>query len=252
MRYVLFGDESTLPAMQALIGEAVALVVVAGNRSQSQEAQHGSFIVQPSRKSHEYPDFLSLVREFNPDAFLCFSYSMILCQELLNIPPLGAINIHGGLLPHYRGANVLNWVIIEGAPETGVTAHYMTPSIDDGDIIFQEKIPISSEDTACTLKSRLDALGIGMVDNINSMLCSGRELPRRAQNEELAKYYKRRRPEDGLIDWDRSEQEIYNLVRALVKPWPGAYYYDEDDVKVTIDQYLSIDEVCAMKQAING
>jgi methionyl-tRNA formyltransferase len=252
MRYVLFGDESTLLRMQEFLFEADVLSVFAGNRSQSQELQNGSFIVQPFRKSREYPDFLRLVREFNPDAFICFSYSMILCEELLSIPSFGGINIHGGLLPQYRGANVLNWAIIEGATETGVTAHFMTPTIDEGDIVFQKKIPVYEECTALTLKKRLDEVGFDMIVDIHRFLCSGEKLPRKPQDEALARHYKRRHPEDGLIDWNEPEREIHNLIRALVKPWPGAFYYDKNDAKITIDHYLSIDEVSSMKQKING
>jgi UDP-4-amino-4-deoxy-L-arabinose formyltransferase/UDP-glucuronic acid dehydrogenase (UDP-4-keto-hexauronic acid decarboxylating) len=257
-RYVIFGDESTLPAMERLLEGQVLAAVVAAARPQSQGlARRGtlngvSVLSQPSAGAADYPAFEQALRDLHPEFFLCFSYSMILPPALLAIPAQGAINVHGGLLPRYRGANVLNWALIEGATATGVTAHYMTPRVDGGDIVLQQPVAIVESDTAVTLKRRLDAAGCRLLERIHGALSRGERLPRTPQDESAARYYRRRRPEDGRIDWSRSDREIHDLVRALVSPWPGAYYFDKSGRKVTVDRYLTMDQVRQLRQEHAG
>jgi UDP-4-amino-4-deoxy-L-arabinose formyltransferase/UDP-glucuronic acid dehydrogenase (UDP-4-keto-hexauronic acid decarboxylating) len=257
-RYVILGDESTLPAMARLLEGHVALAVAASTRPQSANlagtgALNGvEILAQPPMSSEDRPRFETALRDIRPDLFLCFSYSMVLTPDLLAIPARGAINIHGGLLPRYRGANILNWVLIEGVAVTGVTAHYMTPGIDEGDIVLQERIPIDDSDTAVSLKQRLDAAGLRLVAQLHGALMSGEALPREPQDGSAARYYRRRRPEDGRIDWSRSDREIHDLVRALVHPWPGAYYFDKCGRKVTVDRYLTMEEVHRLRNEHGG
>jgi methionyl-tRNA formyltransferase len=173
---------------------------------------------------------------------------LILDSEILAIPRLGAINIHGGLLPSHRGANVLNWVLIEGATTTGVTAHYMTTGIDEGDIIYQSSAPILDEDTSTTLKQRLDTQGFEMLLRIRSELNAGRALPRVPQDPAQARYYPRRRPEDGRIDWTAmSDRQVFNLIRALANPWPGAFCIASSGERVVFDRYYGLEEVAALR-----
>jgi methionyl-tRNA formyltransferase len=249
LRYVLFGDESTLPGMQALVGSKAVLSVVASNRPQSVRVVNASTIVQPARGASGRSQFVAELRAVEADAFLCFSYSMILDYEILALPPLGAINIHGGLLPHYRGANILNWAIIEGATTTGVTAHYMSAGIDEGDIIYVCETPIDECDTAATLKVRLDELGMEILSRICDELHAGRTLPRVPQDSSKASYYRRRKPEDGRIDWAlMSDRQVYDLVRALVSPWPGAFTFTPDDEKVIIEKYMTLEEIAVLRE----
>jgi methionyl-tRNA formyltransferase len=249
MKYAIFGDESTLPGMQSILGAAVALSVVASNRPQAIAAVGETARVQPARTAPERAAFLSFLKALAPDVILCFSYSMILDADLLAIPPLGAINVHGGLLPRYRGANVLNWALVEGAELTGVTAHYMTLGIDEGDIIFQELTPISDDDTALTLKRRLDAMGMNLILRIHQELGANRQLPRRAQDAALVRYYRRRRPEDGKIDWaSMSDRDVFNLIRSQVKPWPGAYCEAPNGSRAVFDWYHTLDDVAALRK----
>lgn len=252
MRYVLFGDESTLPAMRARLGGDVVGTVVAENRPSAHAVADGATRVQPPRKSAGYPEFRDWVKGLAPDLVICFSYSMLLGEDLLSIPRRGAINLHGGLLPQYRGANVLNWAIIEGAEEAGMSAHYMTPRIDDGDVIFQKSVPIAECDTALTLKRKLDAAGFELVDRIHAAARVGDALFGTPQDEARARHYRRRTPEDGLIDWRRPTREIFNLIRALVAPWPGAFYRDRDGHKIVVDGFLSLEEVEALRRTHGG
>jgi methionyl-tRNA formyltransferase len=253
LKYVLFGDESTLPGMRKLFGSRAVLSVVASNRLQAAKAVDSSTIIQPRRTVAKHEEFISTLKAMRADVFLCFSYSMILSKEILVIPALGAINVHGGLLPRYRGANILNWAIIEGATKTGVTAHYMTEGIDEGDVIYSSETCIEDSDTALTLKSRLDELGLKLLARIDDDLCSGRTLPRAPQNAPEACRYRRRKPEDGLIDWEKmSDRQVFNLVRALVNPWPGAFTISPDGTRVVLDRYLPLEEIAALRARYGG
>lgn len=245
---MLFGDESTLPGMQAAFGPNAVLSVVASNRAQSCAVVSRSTAVHPARTSGERQVFIGQLKAASADAFICFSYSMILDAEILALPPLGAINIHGGLLPSHRGANILNWVIIEGAATTGVTAHYMTTGIDEGDIIFQSSTSVLEQDTAVTLKKRLDGLGFKMLARVRAGLDAGRPLPRVPQDSTKARYYPRRKADDGRIDWTAmSDREVFNLIRALVKPWPGAFCMGPGGERVVFDRYHAMSEVAALR-----
>jgi methionyl-tRNA formyltransferase len=249
VKYVIFGDESTLPRMQKAFGADAVLSVVASNRPQSLATVGGSNVVQPARTSVERQAFVDQLRAVRADAFVCFSYSMILDSEILALPRLGAINIHGGLLPSHRGANILNWVLVEGATTTGITAHYMTPGIDEGDIIYQSSEPIREKDTAAILKQRIDAHGFGMLARIRAELNAGRTLPRNPQDPAKARYYPRRKPEDGRIDWTvMSDRQVFNLIRALASPWPGAFCEVPGGERVVLDRYYSLDEVAGLRR----
>jgi methionyl-tRNA formyltransferase len=257
MRYVIFGDESTIPKMVGVLGSSIELAVCASNRPQAfgklknYSQVRKKLYLQPPKNSTRYITFLRELEAHKPDHFFCFSYSMILCKQILGIARRGAINFHGGLLPEYRGANIINWVLVEGARETGVTSHYMTAGIDDGDIIFRERISISDEDTAKALKRKVDAIGFDMLGRIKNLLDQGKKLPRTPQDGSRSRYFRRRRPEDGLIVWRKSDEEIFNLVRALVHSWPGAFYFDRNGKKVILTSYHTIEEIRQIRK-ING
>ena len=254
MRYIIFGDESTIPSMVDILGAAIQLIVVASNRPRSFEQLSGDdkiselLYIQPPKKSDRFQAFLETIKACNPDYYFCFSYSMILSRELLAIPQFGAINFHGGLLPEFRGANIYNWALIEDAQEIGMTAHFMTPGIDDGDIILQQRIPILEEDTAKTLKTKVDPIGFELLNTIKMLLDTNQALPRTKQDETKSRYFRRRRPENGLIDWSKSDREIFNLIRALVAPWPGAFFFDRQGEKVVLDRYHTLAEIKQLRQ----
>jgi UDP-4-amino-4-deoxy-L-arabinose formyltransferase/UDP-glucuronic acid dehydrogenase (UDP-4-keto-hexauronic acid decarboxylating) len=127
----------------------------------------------------------------------------------------------------YRGRAPVNWVLLKGEKETGVTLHYMTPRPDDGDIVSQERVPISEEDTALTLHGKLAEASSRMLDRILPLIREGKA-PRIPQDHSLATYFGGRKPEDGEIDWQRGAGEVRNLVRALTRPYPGAFTYAGD------------------------
>lgn len=237
--------------------EDIVGVVAAANRpddiSNAQcvaEENRLPFHIQPFKKNkYHYQIFLKGIKNRQADIFIVNAYSMVLDEIVLSYAKLGAFNVHGGLLPQYRGANVLNWVLINGESETGVTIHKMDAGIDTGDIIAQCCIPIFFEDTAVTLRERLfQAAGKLLSDTIPKI--KSRTFDRMKQDEIRAKSWPARKAEDGLIDWSWPTERIYNLMRALVHPWPGTFYFNKSGEKVVIDYFMKFEEVEEMKRNI--
>ncbi len=257
-RILLFGDNLGIPQLLRHIPyENVCGLVVAKLRShQHPELQalatkcNSPFIIQPRKTDPEYPLFVELIRKLNPDLMLVNSYSMIIEEEILSIPEWCCINIHGAILPEYRGANVLQWVIINDEPETGVTIHYMDRGLDTGDIIAQKRVPVSFEDTWQTLQQRVNRATDETLTDIMPDILSGR-VKRIPQRNDSAGTWLRRHPEDGRIEWTWSVRRIYNMIRALVKPLPGAYCLTHSGKNIILDEFLSIPQVTKLKYSYN-
>ena len=162
------------------------------------------------------------VRDAAPDLVLSFYFRHLLPAELLAIPKRGAFNLHGSLLPKYRGRAPVNWAVARGETETGATLHAMTGRADAGEIVDQEPVPIGPDDTAWEVQKRVTQAGVLLLERRLAELLAG-TAPRRAQDEARATVFPRRTPEDGRIDWSRSAEEVHNLVRAVTHPYPGAF-----------------------------
>jgi methionyl-tRNA formyltransferase len=168
------------------------------------------------------PEEVERIRALHPDFIFSFYYRRLLAAEVLSVPPQGALNLHGSLLPKYRGRAPVNWAILNGETETGLTLHYMVPRSDAGDIVGQIAVPITLEDTALTVYRKLEPAARELLDELLPRLKAG-TAPRWPNLFEGERYYSGRRPEDGKIDWTRSAREIHNLVRAVTHPYPGAF-----------------------------
>jgi len=174
-----------------------------------------------------HPLWIQRIKNMNPDIIFSFYYRKMVKPAVLDIPAYGCLNLHGSLLPKYRGRCPVNWVLVNGEKETGVTLHYMTPKPDDGDIVCQKMVMISDDDTAKTLHEKLAGVSVDLLDDILPQIKTG-TAPRRPQDNSEATYYGGRRPRDGEIDWSMSSNEIRNLVRAVTQPYPGAFSYVGD------------------------
>ena len=174
-----------------------------------------------------HPLWVQKIRQMKPDIIFSFYYRDMIKPAILDIPPAGCLNLHGSLLPKYRGRCPINWVLVNGEKETGVTLHYMTPKPDDGDIVCQQEILISDDDTARTLHKKTAQTAGVMLDEILPKINTGK-VQRYPQNHSQATYFGGRRPEDGEIDWSRGPHEVRNLVRAVTRPYPGAFSYIGD------------------------
>jgi methionyl-tRNA formyltransferase len=168
-------------------------------------------------------DALAKVRAAAPELLLSFYYRDILPAAIFGLPRLGAFNMHGSLLPKYRGRAPVNWAVVNGEDRTGATLHVMTEKADAGDIVDQEAVPIGPEDTAIEVQGRVTAAAVAILGRRLEDLKAGRA-PRRPQNESQATTFPRRSPEDGRIEWSKkTSQEVHNLVRAVTHPYPGAF-----------------------------
>ena len=168
------------------------------------------------------PGVISHIATLQPDLIVSFYYRRLLCQALLSIPRLGAINLHGSLLPKYRGRAPVNWVLVNGETHTGVTLHHMIAQADAGDIIAQRVVLIAFEDTALTLFEKVTQAAVELFRDTFPLIKAG-TAPRTPQDPAQATYFGARTPEDGRIDWARPAVELYNLVRAVTTPYPGAF-----------------------------
>ncbi len=168
------------------------------------------------------PEWIARVRGWAPDFIFSFYYRKLLGAELLALAPRGALNLHGSLLPRYRGRCPVNWVLIHGERETGVTLHYMEVKPDRGDIVAQRAVPIGDDDTALTLFHKLTEAAAVLMRETYPLLRDG-VASRIPQDHRAASYFGGRKPDDGRIAWDADATTIRNLVRAVTHPYPGAF-----------------------------
>ena len=178
-------------------------------------------------ESIEGEKFINVISSFKPDVIFSFYFRRIFSEELLSIPSLGCINLHGSLLPAYRGRAPVNWVIINGEKETGVTFHYMTQKVDAGPIIVQKRIKIENDDTGLSLTRKIASCGAELLEDVVEGLHK-QNLRSTTQDESKATYFGKRTPSMGRIDWQWDNEKIYNYVRALTSPFPGAFFVVED------------------------
>ena len=171
-----------------------------------------------------HPIWVQKIREIGPNIIFSFYYRKMISPDILNIPASGCFNLHGSLLPAYRGRCPINWALINGEKKTGVTLHRMTQHPDDGDIISQKEIMISKNETAKSLHAKAASAASEMLSETLPLLKNG-NAPHRPQDHSMATYFGARNPEDGKIDWTKTAQQIENLVRAVSQPYPGAFSY---------------------------
>ena len=191
--------------------------------------KHGIPVFDP--ESVASPEWIDRIRSYAPDYLFSFYYRNMLPKGVLDIPKNAAMNLHGSLLPRFRGRCPVNWVLIEGEKRTGVTLHLMEVKPDSGAIVAQEEVEIAFEDTAHTLALKLATAAARLMRGVMPLLESGTF--RRRPQEGPSSYYGGRNPEDGIIDWTKSAERLYNLVRAVTHPYPGAFTF-LDGVKLLV------------------
>lgn len=183
-------------------------------------AQRGIPVHAPEDVNH--PLWIARIRELQPQFIFSFYYRHLLGEELLACARRGAFNLHGSLLPRYRGRAPANWVLVNGESETGVTLHRMVKRADAGAIIAQQRVAIDAEDTALSLHDKLREAAGELLGRLLPAMLEG-DFVEREQDESQASYFGRRTPADGLLDWRRPAGELHNLVRAVTQPYPGAF-----------------------------
>jgi methionyl-tRNA formyltransferase len=164
------------------------------------------------------------VRAIAPAFIFSFYYRNMIEEKVLELPRLGALNLHGSYLPRYRGRVPVNWAVINGETETGATLHYMVEKPDAGDIVDQERVEIAFSDTAHDVFGKVTDAAVRVIARAWPLLREGKA-ERMPMNLAEGNYCGGRKPADGLIDWTKSAVQIYNLIRGVTHPYPGAFTY---------------------------
>jgi methionyl-tRNA formyltransferase len=234
LRVVFMGTpEFACPTLQKLMdrGEEVIAVVTQPDRPKGRgqktvptpvkelSEKNGITVLQPLKV--RTPEFIEILKGMNPDLIVVVAFGQILPKALLDIPKFGCINVHASLLPRYRGAAPLNWCIINGETETGVTTMQMDEGLDTGAILLKKTTPIDPDEDTSSLHDRLSVLGAEVLSETLDMLVAGKLIPEK-QDDSLSCYAPILKKEHGLIDWDCTAQAIRNMVRGM-SPWPGAF-----------------------------
>jgi len=229
MKILFFGDASWgAEALQLLHDRNIEIVgVVLRTRPTDDTLQQateklGLPLFQPQRCND--PEFLQTIATLQPELNLSVSYDQILRRPIIDSAPLGFVNFHAGKLPDYRGRSVLNWTLINGEEEIGLTGHFVDEGIDTGDIILQRSLPVHWEDTYQTLLDRVVPEFPKLVVDTVELLISG-NYQRQPQAHLPGSYFPQRGRGDEWIDWNDSSHNIYNKIRAISSPGPGARSY---------------------------
>ncbi len=240
MRVIFMGTPAfAVPSLEALVGGGAELVgvvtapdrprgrgyVLATPAVKTAAAQRGIPVLQPEKV--KAPEAIEEIRSWRPDLIVVVAFGQILSKELLALPPRGCLNVHASLLPNYRGAAPINWAIMRGEEQTGVTTMVMDEGMDTGPILMQEAVAIGPEERAGELAGRLSLIGAALLLKTIDAFERGALTPT-PQEAGKASYAPLLRKTDGQIVWDRPAREIVNLVRGT-DPWPGAWtsYGDE-------------------------
>lgn len=236
MRVVFMGTpEFAVPTLQHLVNSECTVVGVVcqpdrpsgrGKKVQCGPVKTFSLaqnipIVQPEKM--KAPEFMETLRSWNPDVIVVAAFGRILPQAILDLPSKGCLNVHGSLLPKYRGAAPIQWAVINGERETGVTIMVMDAGLDTGAILEQAVMPISAEDTAEDVASRMAEMGGSLlVPTLQKWVADS--ITPQEQNESQSTLAPILKKEDGLLDWSQSASTLANRVRGL-SPWPGGYTF---------------------------
>ncbi|MCL2459081.1 MAG: methionyl-tRNA formyltransferase [Desulfobulbus sp.] len=234
LRIVFMGTpDFAAPSLQALLDgpEEVVAVVCQPDRERGRGKKVSPPPVKVLAERHRIPvlqpasvrtaSFLEEMRSLAPDLLVVVAYGRILPQALLDLPPLGAINVHGSLLPKYRGAAPIQWAVINGETETGITIMQMDAGLDTGDILLTVAVPIGRQETAGELFGRLASLGGEMLGDAIVRLKEG-GLAAQPQAHDLASHAPMLKKEMGHLDWTLPASRLHDLIRGL-DPWPSAY-----------------------------
>ena len=239
MKVIFMGTpDFAVPTLEALIEKHEVLAVVTqpdkpkgrGKKMvfpvvKEKALEHNITVYQPQKV--KTPEFVEILKEYQPDIMVVVAFGQILSEEILNIPKYGCINVHGSILPQYRGAAPIQWSIINGEEFGGVTTMYMAKGLDSGDMILKAKEKIKPDDTYGSLYDRLSVIGADLLIKTLDLIENG-EVKRIPQNDDEATFAPMIKPELEHINWNGKNTDIVNLIKGL-NPQPVAYTMLNDE-----------------------
>ncbi len=243
MRVIFMGTpDFAVPSLEALLTKhEVVLVVTQPDKPKGRgkkmvptpvkacALEHSIPVLQPEKVKE--PEFVEQLRSYEPDLIAVTAFGQILSEPILEMPKYGCINVHGSLLPKYRGAAPMQWSIIDGEKVTGITTMYMAKGLDSGDMLLKAEVEITDEDTFATIHDKMAVTGANLLLDTLDQLEAG-TLERIPQDHDAATYAPMITKETGHIDWSKNRQDIINLIRGL-NPVPAAYtIYEEEVLKI--------------------
>jgi methionyl-tRNA formyltransferase len=172
--------------------------------------------------ANQLMDLIPQIQKLSPDYLFSFYYRHMIPAELLACAKIAALNMHGSLLPKYRGRAPVNWAILHGETETGATLHIMEAKPDAGDIVGQSAVSIGPNETATEVFGKVSQAAVAVMNQVLPELVQG-QIPRKPNNLAEGSYFGGRKPADGQILWHQTAQQVHNLVRAVAPPYPGAF-----------------------------
>lgn len=244
MKIVFMGTpEFAVPCLQKIIdeGHEVIAVVTQPDKPKGRGKKLGMPPVKELALKYDIPvyqpvkareeSFIETLKGMNPELIVVVAFGQILPKSILDIPKYGCVNVHASLLPRYRGAAPLNWVIINGEEKTGVTTMYMDEGLDTGDMILKSEIPLDNEITAGELHDKMMIDGAQVLKETIDLIVKDKA-PREKQSDENTCYSPMMSKSLGNIDWNKPAKDIHNLVRGI-NPWPSAYTtYEDQTMKI--------------------
>lgn len=232
MRAVVFAyHEVGARCLQALLDAGVDVQLVITHTDDPNEriwftsvaevaTQAGIPVIAP--ESAREPDVQTRIADIAPDYIFSFYYRQMIPMSVLNLAKIAPLNMHGSLLPKYRGRVPINWAVLHGETETGATLHVMAEKPDAGDIVAQQAVSIGPDETAGEVFAKVITAAAETLKGVLPQLLKGK-VPRRPNNLSEGSYFGGRKPEDGRIDWQQTAAQVYNLIRAVAPPYPGAF-----------------------------
>ena len=197
-------------------------------------------------------DVQARIAAIAPDYIFSFYYRQMIPMSVLNLAKIAPLNMHGSLLPKYRGRVPINWAVLHGETETGATLHVMAEKPDAGDIVAQQAVPIGPDETAGEVFAKVTAAAAATLKGVLAQLLNG-EVPRRPNNLSEGSYFGGRKPEDGRIDWTQTAGQVYNLIRAVAPPYPGAFSditTPQGTCRITVNAACRLDTPLALEPGI--
>ena len=254
MKVIFMGTpDFAVPTLEALIEKHEVLAVVTqpdkpkgrGKKMvfpvvKEKALEHNITVYQPQKV--KTPEFVEVLKEYQPDIMVVVAFGQILSEEILNIPKYGCINVHGSILPQYRGAAPIQWSIINGEEFGGVTTMYMAKGLDSGDMILKSKEKIKPDDTYGSLYDRLSVIGADLLIKTLDLIENG-EVKRIPQNYDEATFAPMIKPELEHINWNGKNTDIVNLIKGL-NPQPVAYtMLNDEKLKIWFAETVDGDEI---------